>query len=121
MLPRFRRPAQGRPLTGRGSSKILESKAWSLDFEVRLRGTTTHDELPRSLEAVMIRTFAALALVGSAALGSATLATVPATAATSYDGTWSVLIITNSGPCDRAYRYAVSIRNGVVNYTGGAD
>src|SRR3954470_9319021 len=35
-----------------------------------------------------------------------------------YDGNWSVLIITNSGPCDRGYRYGLSIRDGRVFYTG---
>jgi hypothetical protein len=39
---------------------------------------------------------------------------------TSYDGNWSVLIITNSGPCDRGYRYGLSIRGGRVFYTGSA-
>jgi hypothetical protein len=37
-----------------------------------------------------------------------------------YDGNWSVLIVTNSGPCDRAYRYGVSIRDGRVSYAGSA-
>src|ERR1043165_3614303 len=37
---------------------------------------------------------------------------------TSYDGNWSVLILTNSGPCDRGYRYGLSIRGGRVFYTG---
>jgi hypothetical protein len=31
-----------------------------------------------------------------------------------YDGSWSVLIITQSGPCERAYRYGVQISNGRV-------
>jgi len=35
-----------------------------------------------------------------------------------YDGSWSVLIVTNSGPCDRGYRYGLSIRNGRVFYEG---
>src|SRR6478752_7825060 len=35
-----------------------------------------------------------------------------------YDGNWSVLIVTNSGPCDRGYRYGLSIRDGRVFYTG---
>lgn len=35
-----------------------------------------------------------------------------------YDGNWSVLIVTNSGPCDRGYRYGLSIRGGRVFYTG---
>ena len=37
---------------------------------------------------------------------------------TSYDGNWSVLIVTNSGPCDRGYRYGLAIRGGKVFYTG---
>jgi hypothetical protein len=37
-----------------------------------------------------------------------------------YDGNWSVLIVTNSGQCDRGYRYGVTIRGGRVSYEGGA-
>jgi len=37
-------------------------------------------------------------------------------AATPYDGLWSVLIITDSGTCDRGYRYALRIVNGRVTY-----
>jgi hypothetical protein len=33
-----------------------------------------------------------------------------------YDGTWSVLIVTDSGSCDRAYRYALRIADGRVFY-----
>lgn len=35
-----------------------------------------------------------------------------------YDGNWSVLIVTNSGPCDRGYRYGLTIRGGRVFYQG---
>jgi len=42
----------------------------------------------------------------------------PAPAGTNFDGNWSVLIVTQSGPCDRAYRYGLSIRNGAVFYEG---
>ena len=38
----------------------------------------------------------------------------PAFARTVFDGAWSVLIITQSGTCDRAYRYGVQISNGQV-------
>ncbi|MET0444885.1 MAG: hypothetical protein ABWY35_07455 [Pseudorhodoplanes sp.] len=34
----------------------------------------------------------------------------------SYDGLWSVLIITEQGTCDRGYRYAVRIKNGGVGH-----
>ncbi|MGQ4272797.1 hypothetical protein [Terrihabitans sp. B22-R8] len=36
----------------------------------------------------------------------------------SVDGEWSVLIVTEKGNCDRAYRYPVRIRNGSVSYGG---
>ena len=39
--------------------------------------------------------------------------------ATAFDGDWSVLIMTQSGGCDRAYRYGVRISNGDVIYDGG--
>jgi hypothetical protein len=37
-----------------------------------------------------------------------------------FDGAWSVLIVTESGKCDRAYRYPVRIENGAVGYAGSA-
>ena len=50
----------------------------------------------------------------------ATSAATAATARTPYDGAWSVLIVTQSGTCDRAYRYGVQIIDGFVRYDGGA-
>jgi hypothetical protein len=38
----------------------------------------------------------------------------------SFDGNWSVLIVTEKGTCDRAYRYPVRISNGAVGYAGQA-
>jgi hypothetical protein len=37
-----------------------------------------------------------------------------------FDGQWSVLIVTEKGRCDRAYRYPVKIQNGAVDYAGTA-
>ena len=51
---------------------------------------------------------------------TAAFAPAPAAARINYDGNWSVLIVTNNGPCDRAYRYGLSIRNGRVFYDGSA-
>jgi hypothetical protein len=48
-------------------------------------------------------------------------APAPAMAQAAFNGTWSVLIITNDGPCDRAYRYPVRVTNGRVSYAGHAD
>ena len=51
-----------------------------------------------------------------------------ATARTPFDGAWSVLIVTDRGTCDRAYRYALRIADGRVFYedpsfsvSGGVD
>jgi hypothetical protein len=55
-----------------------------------------------------------LAMLSTLALGS--LSSAPATARSSYDGSWSVLIVTDSGACDRAYRYGLEIVNGRVTY-----
>jgi hypothetical protein len=38
--------------------------------------------------------------------------------AVSYDGRWSVVIITDAGSCDRAYRYGVRISGGRIYYDG---
>lgn len=35
-----------------------------------------------------------------------------------YDGKWSVLIVTEQGNCDRAYRYPLLIQSGNVMYGG---
>jgi hypothetical protein len=37
-------------------------------------------------------------------------------AAHTFDGVWSVLIITEQGDCDRGYRYAVRIRQGRISH-----
>jgi hypothetical protein len=65
-----------------------------------------------------IRAFAALAILATSV--------VPASPAPisiakpSFDGQWSVLIVTEKGTCDRAYRYPVRISNGSVGYAGEA-
>ena len=61
-----------------------------------------------------IRT-AALATVFAAVMSSA----VPSAQAASFDGPWSVVVVTRSGPCDQAYRYGMTIARGVVSYAGG--
>ena len=58
-----------------------------------------------------IRTLTASALLATSVL--ALSATAP-TAAPNYDGVWSVLIVTEKGTCDRAYRYPVRIEKGSV-------
>lgn len=60
--------------------------------------------------------------VPEGALAAAPVRPVPARPLpvnTAYDGDWSVVIVTQAGACDRAYRYGVHIANGDVYYDGG--
>ncbi len=59
---------------------------------------------------------AAASAIALLALGMALWPAPPARARTPYDGAWSVLIVTDAGTCDRAYRYALRIENGRVYY-----
>jgi hypothetical protein len=58
---------------------------------------------------------------GAGVLAFLCVATLPdmAFAQRAFDGNWSVLIVTERGTCDRAYRYGISIRSGYVFYDGG--
>ena len=62
-------------------------------------------------------TAAAFAVLASAA---APAFAAPMATAKGFDGGWSVLIVTEKGTCDRAYRYPVKIENGSVGYAGSA-
>ena len=61
-----------------------------------------------------------VSFAGCFILATASMTPEPAAARTPYDGNWSVLIVTDTGPCDRAYRYGLSIRDGSVMYEGSA-
>ncbi len=63
--------------------------------------------------------FRPLTLMAAAAFGFMAAGT-PAAVAAIHDGNWSVLIITEKGSCDRAYRYSVGVANGQVRYQGDA-
>jgi hypothetical protein len=69
-----------------------------------------------SIQQKTVRTIAAgaLALSFAAALSAAT----PATSAPNFDGLWSVVIVTEKGTCDRAYRYPIRIQHGAVVNAG---
>ena len=43
----------------------------------------------------------------------------PSVNAASFDGPWSVVVTTRSGPCDASYRCGVMIRGSSVSYMGG--
>lgn len=58
-------------------------------------------------------------LAGALALSVAAIGGLaPATSAPSYDGLWSVVIVTERGTCDRAYRYPIRISRGSVVNAG---
>ncbi len=59
-------------------------------------------------------------IAGALALTLAALGGIasPATSAPGYDGLWSVVIVTEQGTCDRAYRYPIRISRGTVINAG---
>jgi hypothetical protein len=65
----------------------------------------------------LIRPRGVLALAALAAAASLP-ALQPADAVPSYDGLWSVVIVTEKGDCDRAYRYPIRITKGQLENAG---
>jgi len=61
---------------------------------------------------------AAVIAIASTIMASAILASTAAIAVPSYDGLWSVSIVTEKGDCDRGYRYPVRILNGTLANAG---
>ena len=59
--------------------------------------------------------------VAAIAAAAALPAPRPAEAVPSYDGVWSVVIMTKLGICDTSYRYPIRIRNGHVLNAGSAN
>jgi hypothetical protein len=57
-----------------------------------------------------IKNFAVAGVALALAAGFA--ASVPAVSKPNFDGLWSVVIITEKGACDRAYRYPIRISGG---------
>lgn len=51
---------------------------------------------------------------------AATLTATQSFAVPAYDGTWSVLVVTEKGTCDPAYRYPIRISNGTLANAGDA-
>ena len=68
-----------------------------------------------------IRPASALTALAMLAISAVPVSSAPMSAAKpNFDGAWSVLIVTEQGKCDRAYRYPVKIENGSVGYAGSA-
>jgi hypothetical protein len=101
----------------RNNLNILPKQAWVNPADNEIRNT---QELAMTFfEAIRpVTMVAAAAMLASMAIpaGSAPIAAAKA----SFDGAWSVLIVTQKGTCDRAYRYPVQIQNGLVGYAGSA-
>ena len=71
--------------------------------------------------ASVTRSLTAVATLAFLAASAAPAIPAPIAASkASFDGQWSVLIVTEKGRCDRAYRYPIKIQNGVVGYAGTA-
>lgn len=60
--------------------------------------------------------FTAALLAASPWTASAAPAVPRVSGVTQFDGNWSVSIVTDSGSCDRGYRYALHIANGRIYY-----
>ena len=63
---------------------------------------------------MIISSFRTAVLAGALACAGIAAPAGTAVARSSYDGSWSVLIVTRSGTCERALRYDVQISNGYV-------
>ncbi|NWG24185.1 MAG: hypothetical protein HXY30_07175 [Pseudorhodoplanes sp.] len=65
----------------------------------------------------------AIPVLPSVLFAATCIAALPTSAApgTVYDGQWSVLIVTEKGDCDRAYRYPIRITNGKVMHADAAN
>jgi hypothetical protein len=61
-----------------------------------------------------------LFVVSALALAASIPALRPADAVPSYDGTWSVVIVTQQGICDPSYRYPIRITKGNLVNAGTA-
>ena len=54
------------------------------------------------------------------ALGAAVLLSASPGQAASFDGSWTVTIVTQSGSCDAAYSFPLQVSGGRVSSAGGA-
>jgi hypothetical protein len=73
------------------------------------------DVMTKSQKNLRNFTIAGTLVLSIAALGGIAS---PATSAPGHDGLWSVVIVTEQGTCDRAYRYPVRISRGNVLNAG---
>jgi hypothetical protein len=56
----------------------------------------------------------------AAGIAAAAPSAASALESTKYDGQWSVVVYTTSGPCDPSYRFSGQISNGEISYAYGS-
>jgi len=76
------------------------------------------DRADRHTERTMLSPTTRLSIFATAFVASATAANPSANAASKFDGRWSAVLTTKSGPCNVAYRGAVQVINGIVQVEG---
>ena len=76
------------------------------------------DRADRHTERTMLSPTTRLIVFATAFVASATAANPSANAASKFDGRWSAVLTTKSGPCNVAYRGAVQVINGIVQVEG---
>jgi hypothetical protein len=69
---------------------------------------------------INLRTCVVSAILGTLVATSATFAPTQSSALPGYDGSWSVLVMTQKGDCDPAYRYPIRVSNGQLINAGDA-
>jgi hypothetical protein len=67
----------------------------------------------------MIRNTTSTILLAATVMAAVLTQATYVRAATKFDGNWSLVVYTRSGPCDASYRFAGQIVNGAVVYGGG--
>jgi len=68
----------------------------------------------------MIRHSAATILVVATIAAAALTQATDLGAASKYDGAWSIVFHTRTGPCEPASRFGGQILNGIIYYSGGS-
>jgi hypothetical protein len=91
---------------------IFSSDGMTIQFD---RGTVWQRDLGEPDVGIAVRPNAQRPIRQGVAPGSGARAAV---ARNVFDGNWSVVIVTQSGSCDREYRYGVQISNGNVISAG---
>src|SRR4051794_2483679 len=98
---------------GRAQSNETDSHLRSDGLFVSPAG---QQEDPMAQSILLVRMYFLLAVV-AAFVGTTPTA---ARAQAGFDGLWTILIVTEAGECDRAYRYGVQIDHGRIVYDGTA-